>query len=251
MMVHGIVAVSVITALLPRMSAAAVDGELGAVAEHLSLGIRLSSVVLVPATILYIVLGIPLAVTAFQWGHFTADQAHATGIATIAAGIGLVPFAISQLQTFAFYAMRDTKTPALINIPVNVVRCLLYVVVYMALPAEQVVAGFMIANAVSYVVAVVVSAWLLRRRIGRLGLMRIVQTLTRLGLAAVAAGAIAGGLAYGLATALGEGKIASALVLIVGSGALVAAFCAGAVLVRVSEVTALWGMVRGRFLSRA
>ncbi len=35
-----------------------------------------------------------------------------------AAGIGLVPFAISQLQLFAFYAMPDTRTPAVINVPV-------------------------------------------------------------------------------------------------------------------------------------
>ena len=38
------------------------------------------------------------------------------------AGLGLVPYAIMQLQQFAFYALRDTRTPALINVPVVALR---------------------------------------------------------------------------------------------------------------------------------
>ena len=48
------------------------------------------------------------------------------------AGFGLVPFAISQLQLFAFYAMPDTKTPALINLPVVALRILSTSLLYAA-----------------------------------------------------------------------------------------------------------------------
>ena len=51
MMAHGIVAVSIITALMPRMSAAAADGRPADVAADLGRGIRLVAVVLAPITV--------------------------------------------------------------------------------------------------------------------------------------------------------------------------------------------------------
>ena len=41
---------------------------------------------------------------------------------SLVGGLALVPFSISQLFTFAFYALPDTKTPALVNIPVVALR---------------------------------------------------------------------------------------------------------------------------------
>lgn len=246
MMVHGVVAVSILTALLPRMSAAAAEGRPRDVLDNLSTGVRLSSVVLVPATAAYLALGVPLAVTAFQWGEFTPAQAHATGLATMAAGLGLVPFAISQMQIFAFYAMRDTKTPALLNIPVMAAKILVDLVVLWLVPIEYVVVGLQVGNTASYVVAVVISGRLLRRRLGRPDTARIVQTLTRLALAAAVAGGVGWGIGYGVQTALGDGKVGSVVALLAGGSALVAAFAAGTVVVRVREATDLLTSLRGR-----
>jgi putative peptidoglycan lipid II flippase len=53
MMAHGIVAVSIGTALMPRLSAAAADRLDADLAEQLSLGTRLSAVILVPAALLW------------------------------------------------------------------------------------------------------------------------------------------------------------------------------------------------------
>src|SRR4029079_10101330 len=69
MMAHGIVAVSIITALMPRMSAAAAEGRHADLKQQLSLGTRLSAVVLIPIIALYIVLGRPLAVVLFNYGE--------------------------------------------------------------------------------------------------------------------------------------------------------------------------------------
>ena len=246
MMVHGIVAVSILTALLPRMSAAAAESRWGDMAANLSLGTRLSSVVLVPATAAYVALGVPLAVAAFQWGEFGSDEAHATGLAVMAAGIGLVPFAISQMQIFAFYAMRDTKTPALLNIPVVVAKVLFDVGVWLLVPAEYVVVGLMCGNTLSYIVAVLVSARLLRKRVGSLDTSRITQTLVRLSIASALAGGVAWALSYGITEWLGAGKVGSLVALIVGGVALGVTFVAGAIFLRIREVTEVWGTVRSR-----
>jgi putative peptidoglycan lipid II flippase len=247
MMMHGIIAVSIITALLPRMSAAAADNKLSDVANQLSFGIRLSSVVLMPATAAYIALGTPIAVAAFQWGNFSSERAHNTGIAIIAVALGLVPFAVSQLQTFAFYAMRDTKTPALINIPVVAVRIGVDLLLYFSLPEKYIVVGLMIGNAVSYVVAAVLLTMAMRRRLGDLHFGRILQTLTRLGIASVAAGLIAWGLAYSCTNLIGGGKVGGLAALVIGGTALVVAFAAAAVVLRVTEVAQLIQTISRKF----
>lgn len=68
MMAHGIIAVSIITALMPRMSAAAADGRFADLAADLSRGTRTVSAVLAPIAICYAVLATPIAFTLFRWG---------------------------------------------------------------------------------------------------------------------------------------------------------------------------------------
>lgn len=246
MMVHGIVAVSLLTALLPRMSAAASENRWDDVSANLSLGTRLSSVVLVPATAAYVALGVPLAIAALNWGRFNEDAAHATGLAVMAAGIGLVPFAISQMQIFTFYAMRDTKTPALLNIPIVLVKVAFDIGVWLLAPAEYIVVGLMFGNTLSYVVSVLISARALRKRIGVLDTGRISQTLVRLSIASAVAGGIGWGISYGIQAWLGDGKVGSLVALVLGGLALMIAFVAGAIFLRVSEVSEVWGTVRRR-----
>jgi putative peptidoglycan lipid II flippase len=249
MMVHGIVAVSILTALLPRMSAAAAEGRFADVATNMSLGTRLSSVVLVPATAAYLALGVPLAVSMFTWGNFKLDQAQDTGLAVMAAGVGLVPFAISQMQIFAFYAMRDTKTPALLNIPVVAAKIVFDLGVLFLLPPEHIVVGLMCGNTVSYVVSVVISARLLRQRVGSLDGAHTAQTLTRLSMASAVAGGIAWALSLGIQAWLGSDRLGSVTALVVGGLALIAVFVAGAIFLRVREVTEVWGTVRRKVSS--
>lgn len=246
MMAHGIVAVSIITALMPRMSAAAAARRNDELVAHLSLGTRLSAVVLIPATVLYAVLGQPLAVSLFNWGQYTPAAAMDTGWVIAVAGLGLVPFAISQLQLFAFYAMRDTKTPALLNIPVVALRVGVDLLLYVVLPATLVAAGLMAGNAISFVVAAVVGYLLLRRRLGPLGLGEVFVTLVRLTVAGLVAAVPTLFVLLIMRVVWGTGKWASVTQLIVGALVLVAAYAAAALLLRVREVRELTSMVRGR-----
>lgn len=247
MMVHGIVAVSIITALMPRMSQAAAEHRYRDVADQLSLGTRLSAVVLLPATVAYLVLGRPLAVLLFEWSSFTHEEALATGTVIAASALGLVPFAISQLQIFAFYAMPDTKTPALINLPVVAVRIGVDVLFLTVLAAGNVAAGLMAGNAISFVLAAVLGYWLLRRRIGRLGLASMGTSLAKLAIAAAVAALPAWGAAWAIQRALGSGKGGATVALFGGGLALAITYLVVAKLLRAREVTEVLGMVRGRF----
>ncbi|GAA4912680.1 putative peptidoglycan lipid II flippase [Stackebrandtia albiflava] len=245
MMAHGIIAVSIITALMPRLSQAASEGRFGAVAANLSSGTRLSTLALVPITTVYIVLGTPLSVLLFNWANFDFESAAATGVIVAVAGLALLPFAISQLQTFAFYAMTDAKTVALINIPVVAVRVGACVLAYLLLPPQYVVAGLMGGLGLSFVVTVILSTVYLRRRVGLLGMNRIVWTWVR----QLIAGAVAGLAGYGALQLLPSAEASKPVLIgvLAGVGALIlVVYFAVAFLLRISEITDMAGMVRAK-----
>ena len=246
MMAHGIVAVSIITALMPRMSAAAAEGRHADLKQQLSLGTRLSAVVLIPITALYLVLGRPLAVVLFHYGQYHQDEAIATGWVIAVAALGLVPFSISQLQIFAFYAMPDTRTPALLNIPVVGLRILVDVLLFLVLPSALVVAGLMAGNAVSFVLSAFLGYWLLRQRIGRLGLTRDLTAMARMTAAAVLAAIPATLVAYVLTRTLGLDRLASLVQLVVVGGVLLAGYVGAAFVLRVAEVRDVAATVRAK-----
>jgi putative peptidoglycan lipid II flippase len=160
--------------------------------------------------------------------------------------LGLVPYAVMQLQQFAFFALRDTRTPALINIPIVALRVGVDIVFYLLLAPIWVAAALMGGSAISFVVGALVSFALLRRRLGRLGMARVFVVLTRLALAAVLAAVPTFLVVYALQNVMGDGKLASALQLVVGGVVLLFGYAGLAHLLRVREVSELVAMVRGR-----
>ncbi|MEV4654546.1 murein biosynthesis integral membrane protein MurJ [Micromonospora sp. NPDC049301] len=246
MMAHGIIAVSIITALMPRMSAAAADGRYADVAADLSRGTRTVSAVLAPIAVCYAVLATPLAVVLFRYGAFSDENAADTSLVLLLAALALVPFAISQLFTFAFYALPDTRTPALINIPVVALRIGVQIVLFAAFAAHFAAAGMMIGNAVSYLAAAIGSAWLLRPRVGRIGLGGIMRTLGRVLVAALGA-ALVGLLVVNLLPGGDTPSWTQAVVQLVIGGVVIGGTYLGlAMVLRIGEITEVVGMVRRR-----
>ncbi|RQW98143.1 murein biosynthesis integral membrane protein MurJ [Micromonospora globispora] len=247
MMAHGIIAVSIITALMPRMSAAAADGRFRDVTADLSRGTRMVTAVLAPVAVCYAVLAAPISVVVFRYGAFTGANAVATSTVLLVAALGLVPFAISQLFTFAFYALPDTRTPALINIPVVALRVLLQIGLFLAFSATFAAAGMMAGNAISYLAAAVISAMLLRPRVGRIGLGGIMRTMGRVVLAALGA-AVVGLLVVKLLPGdpADLSWFAAAVQLIVGGAVIGGTYLGLAMVLRIGEITEVVGMVRRR-----
>ncbi|MER6592668.1 murein biosynthesis integral membrane protein MurJ [Micromonospora purpureochromogenes] len=247
MMAHGIIAVSIITALMPRMSAAAADGRFRDVTADLSRGTRMVTAVLAPIAVCYAVLAGPISRVVFQYGAFDAENARATSTVLLVAAVGLVPFAVSQLFTFAFYALPDTRTPALVNIPVVALRVLLQVGLFVVFSPAFAAAGMMLGNAISYVAAAVVSAMLLRPRVGRIGLGGIMRTMGKVIVASLGA-ALVGLLVVSLLPGdpADLGWLAAAVQLVIGGAVIGATYLGLAMVLRVGEITEVVGMVRRR-----
>lgn len=200
-MPYGILVVSVLTAIMPRLSRAAVRGDTAHVVADLSLGARLSAVALVPITAGLIVLGPVMGVTLFAYGSNTIAKADLMGSSLAWSAFGLFPFALVMLQLRVFYAMRDGRTPTLINVYMVATKVVLVLVtneIYRAPagtdvnlhPSVRAVEWLNISTSVSYVVGAVVGHVVLTRRLGRLGFSRVLRTVAQIGVAS-AFGAVA------------------------------------------------------------
>lgn len=188
---HSVITVSLVTALLPSMSAAAADGRLGEVRSQLSNALRLVGVAIVPCAAGLLLLGSTLGGILFGHGKNDYDDGTYIGILLAVFAAGLVPFAGHHVLLRSFYADEDTKTPFFIACVVSSVNTALALTVTPFLPAEWRTVGLAATYAVTYWVALAVTATLARRRLGGIDERRVLRTYLRLVLAA-ALGVVAG-----------------------------------------------------------
>ena len=256
-MPYGILVVSVLTAIMPRLSRAAVRNDTDAVRDDLSFGARLSAVALVPITAGLIVLGPAMGVTLFAYGQATIANAHLIGSALAWSAFGLFPFALVMLQLRVFYAMRDGRTPTLINAFMVGTKVLLVLISNEAFrapsgtdvnkhPSIHAVEWLNISTSLSYVVGAVVGHVLLSRRLGRLGFRRVAVTVTQVAVASAIAAAAAWVIVVAARHALGGGHTGSALGL--GGGGIVGLLVLVAVLwrMRIPDVQQVVALARRR-----
>jgi putative peptidoglycan lipid II flippase len=218
---YAVVGFSVITALLPRMSRHAVDGRLDLMRHDLDGGLRLSAVFLIPAALGLVVLGQPVAEALFARGVTTYAQAGQIGIVLAVLAVGVLPFSIYQLQSRAFYARGDTKTPALVQVVVSTAMVLFDMAASAVLPASVRIYGLAAGLVVANCVGAAVTTKLLRRQLGSSrppGTGRsMTDALGRMAVAGVAGAAAAAAAAAALTPLLPRGSTGAALVVVLAS----------------------------------
>ncbi|TFG89553.1 MAG: hypothetical protein E4H16_03460 [Candidatus Atribacteria bacterium] len=88
----------------------------------LSRGFRDTIVIIVPAALGYLVLALPIVKLLLQYGNAGPADSEVIARTLQAFAVGLPFFAAFQLCTRTFYAMQDTRTPALVNVAAAVVN---------------------------------------------------------------------------------------------------------------------------------
>ncbi|WP_328916221.1 MULTISPECIES: murein biosynthesis integral membrane protein MurJ [unclassified Streptomyces] len=162
---QGIVTVSLVTALLPRMSRAAADGDHASIGADLSRGLKVSGTAIVPAVLAFLALGPQIAGVVFQHGATTEADARAIAWMLTAFALGLPAFAGQYLLARGFYALGDTRTPFFLNVVIAAVNAGLAAASYVLLPARWAVTGMAAGYAVACTVGLVCTTALLRRRL--------------------------------------------------------------------------------------
>jgi putative peptidoglycan lipid II flippase len=234
---YAVVGISVITALLPRMSAHAADRRYGLVRQDFSAGIRLAAAIVVPCSLVLAVLGPKLAEVFLGGGAMHFAQARYTGVVFSVFCLGLLPYMVFQLQLRVFYAVHDSRTPALIGLVTMTVNIVANVVALHML-GTNVVAGLGVGFGLANVVGMLVAWRILTRRLRGLDGYRIGRTLVRMHAATLPAALIA--ILVGIISSNGL------IDLVIGGGLAVTMYVLFARALRIDEVTGLTRLVMSR-----
>ena len=173
---QGLVATAISIAILPtlaRQSSEMTDDSHRAFQDTLGLGLRLTTTLILPAATGLFVLAIPIIALLFEHGAFVAADTQITAQALRLYLIGLPFAAVDLLLVFAFYARKDTLTPAL----VGVVSLICYMGAALLLFDSFGLFSLMIADSLKHVVHASISAVLLWRRLDGFGSQRMAITI--------------------------------------------------------------------------
>jgi putative peptidoglycan lipid II flippase len=235
---HGLFAVSIMTTFAPDLAGLARERDLEPFRERFGLGLRLIALVIVPAAIGLGLLSRPL-IALLERGRFTATSADLTSDVLIGFAFGLVGFSLYLFSLRGFYALKDTRTPFLVNVVENGLNVLFALMVVNRFGAG----GLGGAYSAAYSIAAVLALAALSRRVGGLGLRRSAPTLCRIAAAAALMAAAVWGITHMVGGPRGvEAVIRVAAGVVVGLGV----YAAAVVLLRVHEVTDLVDRVMRR-----
>jgi putative peptidoglycan lipid II flippase len=244
---YAIIGVSVITALLPRMSMNAAEGRFQQVSDDFSYSIRLSSVVLVPAALLLAVLGPPLCEVLFAHGSTNTAGARYIGEAFAAFSLGLLPFVIFQLLLRVFYALHDSRTPAIIGFATMIATVIGNFVVLAILPPGQVVIGMAFVYGITSVFSAAIAWRLLTRQVGSLDGRVVTRSLVRMHVATIPALIFALVISLTVGSVLHAGPLYGLITSLVGGGGALLLYVIVAKALHLDELSQLMRMVGGRF----
>ncbi len=210
---QGLVATAISIAILPtlaRQSAEMTAAAQRAFQDTLGLGLRLAITLILPAATGLFLLAAPIIALLFENGAFLAADTANTALALRLYLLGLPFAAVDLLLVYAFYARKDTLTPALIGI----VSLLSYMGVALLLFERYGLFSLMIADSVKHFAHASISAVLLWRRLDGFGAQRLRRTLLKSALASALMAAVALVTLPGIMTWLGAGGILNELLLV-------------------------------------
>ncbi|MFB8382797.1 murein biosynthesis integral membrane protein MurJ [Streptomyces rubiginosohelvolus] len=239
---HGIITVSVVTALLPGMSAAAADGDLAGVRRDVSHALRVCAAAVVPAACALLALAGPVTALVFGYGRTSAADTAALAGILMAFAPGLIALSGQYVLSRAFYALSDTRTPFLLNLVIVALNAGLSLAAAHLLPARWAVTGMAAAYSLALCAGWALTGRVLCRRLGVVQPLRSspVAAHARLLLAAVPA------VVFGHLASVGAARAGALSAAVAGTAALGLTFALLARPLRLAELNALLLRVRSR-----
>ena len=245
MLPHSIITVSVITALLPRLSRQAHEKDLSAFGGELSASLRLVSALIIPSAVFLLATGPWIGALLYGYGASSAAQGAALGGVASMFALGLPAFSLFYVLLRSYYAQENTKTPFMINLGFNALHVIIGLALFGLLPDGLQVAGLALGYSFSYVI----TCWLTWHRVGK----RVPEIRNnghlRLMVRVVAASIVSGLLAYVVVsvtitnqTELSALRLGAAIAIFASTFAIT--YLALARALRISEVTAVLALVR-------
>jgi putative peptidoglycan lipid II flippase len=204
MLPFGMIGVTVLTVVMPRLSRNAAANDTPAVLADLSLSTRLTMVTLIPIVAMMTVGGPAIGSALFAYGNFGAVDAGYLGMAITLSAFTLIPYALVLLVLRVFYAREQPWTPLLLIVVITTVKIAASLIAPYLTDDRELVAGYLgLANGLGFLAGATVGYFLLRAHLrppgGRLIGLAVVRTI----LVTVAASLIAGLVAHVIDQLLG------------------------------------------------
>ncbi len=158
---YGLIAVSLMTAVLPELATAARDNDDQRFAERFHEGLGLLLTFMLPAAGAYLFIGRPLVEMLLQRGEFDAAATRTTAEMLTGFSLGLPAFAVFLYCVRAFHARRNTRTPFFLNVFENVLNVALVLPLVALLSST----GLSVAYSIAYWVAAAVALGVLNRHV--------------------------------------------------------------------------------------
>ncbi len=181
---QGLVATAISIAILPTLARQSTEmtAQAGrAFKDTLGLGLRLTSTLILPAAAGLFVLAVPIIALLFENGAFVAADTEVTAVALRLYLLGLPFAALDLLLVYAFYARKDTLTPALVGI----ISLVCYLGAALLFFERFGLFSLMLADSIKHLVHASISGFLLWRRLGGLGPQRLLATCFKSALASL------------------------------------------------------------------
>ena len=242
----GVLGVSIATVTLPAVSRHAAAGDLAAVRETVSRGLRLMLAVMVPAAVGLALLATPVVRLVLEHGEFSAADTTATARALVFYAPGIVGYAAVRLTAPVFYAFGNSLAPAGVSVATVAANVGLNLVLVRIMGYPGLALGTTLASVLNASALLV----LLHRRLGGIDGGRLADRLGRICLAAGVMGAAvaaAEGMAGDVAA---EGGLLTAGLVLGGEIALgLIVLAAAARLLGIAELDEVRAQVLGRLLA--
>ncbi|AOW93921.1 murein biosynthesis integral membrane protein MurJ [Rhodococcus sp. WMMA185] len=187
---YGVLGVTVLTAIMPRLSRNAADDDTPAVVDDLSVATRLTMIALIPITIFLTLAGQDIGHALYAYGNFGAGDAGRLGEAVSWSAFTLIPYSLVLIQLRVFYARERAWTPTWIVLGITAVKIALSALTpFIASSDDQVVILLGAANGLGYVVGALIGGYLLHRSLGNLQMANVGKTVWVVVLASLAGAA--------------------------------------------------------------
>ena len=178
---HSIVTISVVTAILPKLSSFVIDNDLAKLREQLIKAIKLVGVVTVPSAALFLAFGSLISDVLFF--GISSNDARYIGYVLAAFALATIPLSINLIAIRGLNAFENTRAQVRANLIINGVAIVLSLIGFFILPTRWITVGLAAAFTISYWAGSIVTFLLLEKESGVIEKRGFIGTYGRLAVA--------------------------------------------------------------------
>ncbi len=158
---HSIITVSIVTALLPKLSNLVIDKKYQAISDSMSLTMRLMGIFIIPAAVLFLFFGDVIAKVLYF--GIPTDDANYLGLTLSAFALGLIPVSINLVLLRGLNAFENLKSQVVGNLIMNIISVVLSLVAAFYLEPKWVTVGLAAIFTVHYFIGAGISFILIKK----------------------------------------------------------------------------------------